>query len=172
MKVKIYNETKLKEDEIDDYVVRVKALILNSKKEIMLAKSYGTVQFPGGHKENDEDLRETLIREVKEETGILINIDCSPFFGIKYYLRDYPVLGHNRSIEIYYYLIEDDLEFDISKTNLDDVERDGDFKLFYYPLKKVKKLLKKTEKENKINKVIYKEMVLALKEAKREGMKK
>lgn len=51
MKELILNEDKLKDKEIDDYVTRVKAIILNDKKELLLGFSYNDYQFPGGHLE-------------------------------------------------------------------------------------------------------------------------
>ena len=64
---------KLKEEDITDKVTRVKALMLNSKKEILLATAYTTIQFPGGHLESPETLNEALKREIMEETGIILN---------------------------------------------------------------------------------------------------
>ena len=47
MKTKIINYNHIKEEEINDKVIRVKALMLNSKEEILLAEAYTTIQFPG-----------------------------------------------------------------------------------------------------------------------------
>ena len=69
MKELILNEDKLKDKEIDDYVTRVKAIIVNDKKELLLGLSYNDYQFPGGHLEKDEEPVKGLIRELKEETG-------------------------------------------------------------------------------------------------------
>ena len=105
MKTRIINYDHIKEAEITDRVIRVKALMINSKKEILLAEAFSTIQFPGGHLEEGENLKDALKREVLEETGIVLNKDYDPFFAIKYFLKDYPVQGNNRSIEIYYFYI-------------------------------------------------------------------
>ena len=55
MKELILNEDKLKDKEIDDYVTRVKAIIVNDKKELLLGFSYNDYQFPGGHLEKEEE---------------------------------------------------------------------------------------------------------------------
>ena len=47
--------------------------------------------------------------------------------------------------------------------NLDEYEQNGNFKLIYLPLDYVRKYLKINEKNNKINKIINREMNLALK---------
>ena len=68
MKTKIINYDHIKEGDINDRVIRVKALLMNSRKEILLATAYTTIQFPGGHLEAGENLSEGLKREVLEET--------------------------------------------------------------------------------------------------------
>ena len=81
MKKKIYNEDNIEDNEIDEIVTRVKAFIINSKKEILFANSGGGIQLIGGHVENGETLEDTIKREVHEETGIILqskNIS-SPF---------------------------------------------------------------------------------------------
>ena len=105
MNWKVYNYDKLKKEQINDRVIRVKAILINKNKEILLAKAFGTVQFPGGHLQDEETLKDGLTREIKEETGITLKEVGEPFFGIKYLLKDYPVVGNNRSIEIYYFYV-------------------------------------------------------------------
>ena len=56
MKEVIYNYDNLKENEIDEIVIRCKGLIINNKKEIMLGFFHNTYQFPGGHLEENENL--------------------------------------------------------------------------------------------------------------------
>ena len=168
MKMKIYNHDHIRDTEITDHVIRVKALMVNRHDEILLGEAFGTVQFPGGHLEEGETLKEGLKREVKEETGIALKEEYEPFFAIKHYLKDYPVVGHNRSIEIFYFYISTDQKYNIKKTNLDDQERTGDFKLQYVPFKNVKETLIRSIPNNQINGVVVSEMLLALKEANRK----
>ena len=163
MKLKIFNEDKLKEEDIHDKVIRAKAIILNSDKEILLGEAFGTVQFPGGHLKEKEELKEGLKRELLEETGLIIDKIDEPFFGLKHYVKDYPIKGNNRSIEIYYFFIETDEKFNLDNIRLDEQEKNGNFKLYYIPLKKFKRYIKMKEKDNPINRVINKEMMLALK---------
>ena len=72
MKTHFYNEDNLKDTDIDESVIRCKAVIINSKNEILLGYCNGTYQFPGGHLREGESLSECLIREVKEESLILL----------------------------------------------------------------------------------------------------
>ena len=170
LKTKIINYDHLKEKEITDRVIRLKALIINSKKEILLASAYTTIQFPGGHLEEGESLSEGLKREVLEETGLILNQEYEPFFCLKYFLKDYPVKGNNRSIEIYYYYIFTDEAYNLENAHLDDQERKGDFKLTYVKLKDLKKYLLEHPGNLEINKIVTSEMLQAVKMLKKSGV--
>ena len=171
MKTKIINYDHIQEEDINDRVIRVKALLMNSRKEILIAAAYTTIQFPGGHLEAGENLSEGLKREVLEETGIILNKEYEPFFCLKYFLKDYPVKGNNRSIEIYYYYIFTDEPYNLENVRLDDQERDGDFTLNYVKLKDLKKYLKKHPGNLEINKIVTNEMLQAVKVLKKSGVK-
>lgn len=171
MKTKIINYDHIKEEDISDKVIRVKALLINSKKEILLASAYTTIQFPGGHLEVGETLNEGLKREVLEETGIVLNGEYTPFFCLKYFLKDYPVKRNNRSIEIYYYYIFTDEPYNLENIYLDDQERNGEFNLNYVKLKDLKKYLKKNPGNLEINKIVTNEMLQAIKVLKKSGVR-
>ena len=163
MKVKTINYDHIKEEQINDRVVRVKALMVNSKREVLLAEAFSTIQFPGGHLEENESLSDGLKREVLEETGIVLSGSYEPFFAIKYFLKDYPVIGNNRSIEIYYFYVFTDEKYNLENVYLDDQERRGDFKLNYVYLKDLKKYLRDNPGNLAINKVVTREMLQAVK---------
>ncbi len=168
MEVKIFNSDNISEESIKDKIIRVKALIVNSKNEILLGEAFGTIQFPGGHLEDNETLNEGLKREMLEETGMEIKGIYEPFLVIKHFIKD-KVGDNNRSLEIYYFKIFTDEVFHKERIHLDDQETAGDFHLFYVPLKEVKKLLLKTINDNPRNELITEEMLIALKEWKKIG---
>ena len=172
MKTRVINYDKLKEEDITDKVVRVKALMLNSKKEILLASAYTTIQFPGGHLENHETLNDALKREIMEETGIVLNKEYEPFFCLKYMVKDYPKKGNNRLLEIYYFYIFTAERYNLANTHFDEQESIGGFELEYVPFKGLKKYLKQNIGNLEINKVVTHEMLLALKEFKKSGVYK
>lgn len=91
MKEVFYNYDMLTEKDINNVVTRVKVLLINSKKEVLLGFGHKTYQFPGGHLEENETLAECLVREIREETGIeLEETERTPFFVIKYFKQDCP----------------------------------------------------------------------------------
>ncbi len=168
MKQIIINNDNLIEKDIDDTVIRTKALIINSKNEIMLGYSNKTYQFPGGHLEKNETLEDSLKREIKEETGIEINkINKKPFMKITCYSKNYRNTNKNRRNDIYYYIINTDKTYNKNKTNLDKQEIENNFTIKNIPLTKVEETLIKSIPDNSINKLIVNEMLEVLKEYKK-----
>ena len=138
MKEIITNNYNLKEEDMTEVVKRVKLLIINSDNEILLGYSHNEYQCPGGHVEEGEDLVTTINREIKEETGMELNIsNAEPFACSLGYYKDWPEVGKNRKIEIYYYEIKTDDKPNLSNTNYTKSELDGRFELRYIPLEKV-----------------------------------
>ena len=167
MKEIIYNKENLTEKDIEETVIRVKALIVNSKNEILLGYAHKTYQFPGGHLEENEDHEEGLKREVKEETGIEIKKEnLTPFEKIIYYTSNYRNTGLNRKNEIYYYIVKTDEQVNINNMNLDDWEKEGNYIVKKVPLNNVEQVLKNSIPDNPINSIIVEEMLEVLNEYK------
>ena len=124
MKKIFYNEDNLNERDINNSVKRAKMLIINSNNEILLGYGHNTYQIIGGHVEENESYDECVIREVEEETGIVIPFEeRTPFFQIMYYCKDYPNEGLNSEYIINYYSINSDLKPDLEHINLTDNEK-------------------------------------------------
>ena len=158
-----FNDDNLTKEEIDETVIRLKALILNSKNELLLGYSYNTYQFPGGHLEEGESLLDGLKRELKEETGIIFDVsNLEPFQEIRYYSKNYRNTGKNRENIIYYYLIRSDKDYDLSSTNYDTHEIEGNYKLVRVKLGEIERVLKDSIMPNNINELIVKEMLIAI----------
>lgn len=132
MKELIDNKYNIEEEEITEVVKRVKALIINSDNEILLAYSNNFYQFPGGHVEDGENLNNTLNREIKEETGIVLNdYNIKPFAVSYRYFKDFPNLNENRKNEIYYYEIKTDEKPNLDNTFYTEKEIISNFELRY-----------------------------------------
>lgn len=148
MKEIITNRDNLTESDVTEVVKRVKVLLINSKNEIILAYSHNNYQFPGGHVEDGEELIETVNREIKEETGLELNVrDIEPFACSIGYWKDWPEEGKNRKTEVYYFEVPCDLEPDLNNTNYTEHEKDGNFELRHINLSKVEDELRKNSKE-------------------------
>ena len=103
MKEIVINDHQLSYDDIESKVVRVKGLIINSKGKILLAHNNNTYQFPGGHKDDDEEMDHCILREIKEETGMDLEVTERPFLCIETYDHDYFGTGKKVLNSIYYY---------------------------------------------------------------------
>ena len=129
MKEIIYNEDNLNVNDINNVVERAKAIIVNSKGEILLGYGNNNYQIIGGHKENNETYKDCLIREVKEETGITIDdFDEKAILTIKYYCKNYPSKNLNTLFNANYYVIKTDQK---PNMNLTENEKEGMFEFKY-----------------------------------------
>lgn len=162
MKETIYNYDYFVSEDITEVSIRVKALIINSNKEILLGKSDISYQFPGGHLEDNESLIEALKREVLEETGIEISDEeiGRPFYKITYLNKDYPVKDTNRKSEIYYYAVNTDKEIDLSKVKLTENETKYNYRVEKIPLLSSIGVISKNDND----KVIERDLIDAIEE--------
>lgn len=148
MKTIITNVHNLEEGEMTDLVRKVKLLLVNSQNEIMLGYSHHEYQFPGGTQEPNEELINTVNREIEEETGIKLNLpELDAFACAIGYYKDWPVEGRNKKIEIYYYEVKTDEKPNLENLNLTESEKEGNFELRYIPLDKVEEELQKNVDE-------------------------
>jgi len=160
MKKIIINKDNLSEEDITEVVKKVKVLLVNSKREIMLGYSHHDYQFPGGTVESNEELIDTVNREIKEETGIELQSETlEPFACSLGYYKDWPEAGKNRKIEIYYYEIKTDKAPNLKNTRYTESEKKGHFELRYVSLDNVEYKLIKNAEEFGDKKGITKEML-------------
>lgn len=173
MKEVIYNYDNLKDNEIDEIVIRCKGLIINDNNEIMLGYSHNTYQFPGGHLEENETLVDCLKREINEETGIILEdneINKNIIEKNTHYTRNYHNTNKNRKNEIYYYIIKTNKTFNMNNSHLDKNEIDGNYTIKIINLNNVEKVLIDSIPLNKINEIIVEEMLDVIKEYKKRYM--
>lgn len=101
-------------------------IIKDGKIAMMHSLKYDYYKLPGGGIEEGEELRDTLVREVKEESGLVVKKETIKEFG---YVRRIEK-GMFEDIfmqENYYYLC--DVEDDVSSQELDDYEAEEGFTL-------------------------------------------
>ena len=135
----VKNINSIKEEEVNNVVTRVKALIVTSDNNILLGHSFCEYQFPGGHVENNEALLPALKRELLEETGLIFDTEnLEVFASLTKYFKDYPSEDVNTKLVIYYYVVKDDRIPILANTNYTEEEVDGNFSLRYVPLNIVK----------------------------------
>lgn len=157
----VLNDANLGKNEINKEVAKVRALIFNEKGQVMVSQfSNGTHILPGGKIDIGETIEEALQREIKEETGILIQKDKigEPFLGIAAYDADYPDSETGRKInkltKTVFYEIHTDQNIDTTNQNLSEREIESGLKHKYLNLTILRYLI-----ENDV-KGIYKRDVL------------
>ena len=155
----IINDHDLKDEDIENSVIRVKGLIINSKGKILLAHNNNTYQFPGGHIDGEETKNECIVREIKEETGIDVTVTEEPFLCIKTYDNDYFGTGKKVLNAIYYYRFFTDEMPNFQETHYDELEMATDFNLFYVVFADLENFLKKSIDDGMIDPNIGREMI-------------
>ena len=133
MKELVYNHNNLKESDINRFSRRAKAIIKNSKNQILLACVNGNYHLPGGHLEGNESYEECLERELKEEVGVNLNLKLdNPILTIIYYNKNYPEVGINSKSIAKYFEIKEEIVPNYYNIHLTDEEKKGNFKLEYF----------------------------------------
>ena len=164
MKEIIINDNNLRDEDIELKVTRVKGLMINSRGKILLAHNNNTYQFPGGHTEEGENIDDCIIREIREETGIDLEVTEKPFLCISTYDNDYFGTGKKVLNSIYYYRFFTDEVPDYSKTHYDELELATDFNLFYLNFSDLEDFLKKNIESASIDSNIGREMLHVVEE--------
>ena len=159
MKEIVINDNSLDRKDIDMEVIRVKALIINSKGKLLLAHNNDTYQLPGGHIEDGEDIEECIRREVMEECGIELDVGESPFLSITTYDNNYFNTGKKVLNTVYYFRYITDDTPNFNKTHYDELELETDFNLFYIDFSTLDIFLNKEMNNGNIDKNIAREML-------------
>ena len=170
MNYTIFNEDHLKDEEIEETVVRVKAFVMNLKNEILVASSNGGIQLVGGHVEKEEEQVKALKREIKEETGIEVSDEeiSEPFYEVRHYIKNYFNTSKNVIAKMIYYVVKTTKIPDLSQTKLTKQEQDYDFCLKFIPYFEFEDYVDSFLKsEKKINGLIASEMKVVFQELKK-----
>lgn len=163
MEVLVYNKDSLSDSDIHEVVTRIKVIIINNKNQLLLAKCNGIYFLPGGHLECGESFIDCLNREIKEETGISLNLrNAEPFFKIMHYTKNYSDSGLNRISEIYYFYVNTDSDVDMSSINLTQYEKDGGFTIVPVAIGEVREFLTNSVTFDGKGEVIVNEILEAL----------
>ena len=108
-----------------------RSIIIKDNKIFMVhSLKYDYYKFPGGGIEKDESNIDALIRETKEEAGLIVKPETIKEFGLVHRIQK----GKRFNCEVfvqdnYYYLC--DVEDKVSEQDLDEYEADEHFTLEY-----------------------------------------
>ena len=160
----------IKDEETDGIVTRVKAFIINSENKVLIARSNGGCQLPGGHVEKNETYEKALVREIREEVGISVKEDeIKEFFKIRRYMTNYFNTSKNMISDVIYFVINTDEKPNKKNTHYTSLEKEYQFHIesvnFKYLASYVNGVVKKDGKQ--INRIIADELLFAYEELKR-----
>ena len=109
-------------------------IVRDGKIAMMHSKKYDYYKLPGGGMEKGEEYKDTLVREVREESGLIVKLDTVKEFG---YVRRIEK-GRIEDIFIqdnFYFICE--AEDEAGSQDLDDYEADEEFTLEFVTIEHV-----------------------------------
>lgn len=169
----IFNDNNLSINNIDDKVVRARVVIVDSLNNVIISFYNKIYLFPGGKIDKGEFIEKAAEREVKEETGIELNLDNQkPFLLVRQFIEHYPSkrlnnTTNNRLMETYYYLVYVD-KINIGETVLSDSEKNDNFEVMKVPIKEIQPLLEKNDTSDLRNEYYTREIEAVITTMKRK----
>ncbi len=155
METVIINENNLDDADILEESHKVRAILRDGNK-ILVANYGGVYLLPGGSIDEGETKESAIIRELKEETGILYSsLELENILKIIFYQKDYPL---KRISLVNHLLVTDYYIGEYKGLNLDNMNRteketrDG-FNLKLVDIKEIDKLI--NEKSDNPRKVYF-----------------
>lgn len=124
----------LEEKDINRKRNKVRAVIINKDKKILVCRNNGVFLLPGGKLKDNEDKIKGLYRELQEETGNdYSNFEISYLYTLIDYQKNYIDRNNNvfnRKIKTDYYIIYSDTDINYDNRNLTESEK-NDFEYYY-----------------------------------------
>lgn len=162
----IINDNNLKENEINEFSFKVRSILVNENNEILVCNYGGTYLLPGGKIDEGESQISALIRELKEETGILYDKnDLSFLCELQYYQKNYPKrdsnIKLNRLVSTYYYF-GNYKNVNLDKQVLSNKEIKSNFKLELIKLDDLENIVLNNHNSNPRNSYFQKELITVL----------
>lgn len=164
-----FNESNLREDEIDKKVRKVRAMVMNKNGQGLLVKYAGIYMLPGGKIDGNETELEALKREIAEESGIEIKPEeAVPFLRIDSYDKDYfdrvEQKDINRLTQTTFYEVHTDSEIDVTKKHLTESEKAKNHDIKYTNLAVMEYLVETNQSDNNKKAAFDREILTALRE--------
>jgi len=158
----IINEENLKNEEIHDFNLKARAILIDESNRILIANYAKVILLPGGSIEKDETIYDGIKRELKEELGIVYeDEELQPIITLYYYQRNYPKRDgtlKNRLVQTHYFLA--DYKDIADKTQeLTESESKGNFKLELVSLQDLEEIIIENKNDNPRNIYFQKELL-------------
>lgn len=158
----ILNDENLQLDEVNEFNSKVRAILVDNENRVLVANCGGIFLFPGGSIDDDENIAESIIRELQEETGTsyetgdLTFLTQLDFFQKNYVKRD--GTKANRLIRTYYFIAQCK-PVELQSQKLTEKEKKDGFKLEIVPICELKKIVLENQNSNPRNIYFQREMI-------------
>ena len=156
------NNSSLTEKEINEHKTKARLISINNN-EILVIKYDDIYLLPGGSVKTDEDIKKGLIRELKEELGVIINESNLEYNTlINFYQKDYIKRNNqkvNRLIKTYYFVTDIEVIPDLKNNELDIEEKKSEFKVMRMDIDELKKILDNYHTDNPRNVFFIEELL-------------
>lgn len=169
MKTIINNFNNLKESDIDIITNKVRAIIIDDFNNVIITKYADMYMLPGGKIDKDENEKDALIRELKEELGIKFNgSELIPLVTFKNYMKDYPLIDKDGTVNklnnTIYYVIRSNKKTNKNSTTLTERESKNNFNIYNLKLDDLINIVSNYESKNERNIYFKKELLSVLNE--------
>ena len=158
----IINDDNLKNIDIDEFSIKVRAILVDENNQILIANYGNIILLPGGKVDEKESIYFAISRELREELGCEYSEEELKFLGtINYYQKDYPKINgilKNRLVKTYYFIGKyKDVKKDTQK--LTEKEQKGNFKLELVSLDSLENIILSNKNNNPRNIYFQKELL-------------
>ena len=161
----IINENNLSVTDVNDFSVKVRAILLNENNQILIANYGNVILLPGGKVDTGETTDMAIARELYEELGQVYTEEEIDFFGtLNYYQKNYPKRDGtfvNRLVQTHYFVGEYK-DFDLNSQRLTEKEKNDKFKLELVFLNDLEEIILKNKNDNPRNIYFQKELLTIL----------
>ena len=170
----LVNNDDLKKEELETVVHKVRAIVFNNEEKLYITDMNSSFNLPGGRVESSEKITDSLIRELREELGIMVSINDIKYIGnFVFYHKDFPgengVVNRENKVDLFF--IKEPQEVDRNNVKLSNYEKHYNFKLQLKKLEEIDDLIrcKTNNKYKKFTDVELKTLVNAYLEYRKEG---
>ena len=167
----VINNYNLKIKYLTEFISKVKAILIDNNNNILLGNYNGTLLLPGGKIEGNETFLDAMIRELKEETGVIYSYDDLSFFGtVDYYQKDYPFKGSYKNRFVFTcYFVGKFKGIDCDNMQLSDCEIKNNFNLELIPLDNIENTILFNPTKNPYNRFQRNELLKVISAYKNEN---
>ena len=167
----VINEENLRNQEIQEFNSKVRALLVDENNNILVANYGGVYLLPGGSIDEGEDIYNAITRELNEELGQKYDKDeLELICTLLYYQKNYPKRNdtyRNRLIQTYYFVGKSKGVLE-TKQKLTEKELKDNFKLESIPLEELERIILENKSNNPRNIYFKKELLAILKQYKND----